>query len=414
MSERIRICVATSYGATEEPRGPRYAAELARMDPRVDVTFIDCVPRGRTPVHSAEFRDLINVTSKSWLFPWRGGGQLSLVVEKTRQRLAQRAFRRTGELRTELLSTRSIGLEQMLIAEHADLYYGFNIDTLLPVWRAAKIAGVPFMFDCHEVHAEMAHDQSVIERAVIRGVQHLCLPSCSLVTAASPQAADYIERDFGISGIVPLLNAAPLDLDLTPRDPDAEFSLYWRNSTIDLGLRGLDDTLNAMPLLPPDIVLYLQGRPPLQNQGRVQQRIRNLGIESRVVFLPPFRLDEAVRTAIPYSIGLSLESPASINMNLTSTNKFFEYAMAGLAIVSTKTEGLRHLIDAANLGLVYEPGDAKDLARQILRLYNDRPLFKTMRANARKYALGEGNLQFQMRRFREAVNERVLSRLERV
>ncbi len=407
---RIRICVATSYGATEEPRGPRYAAELARIDPRFEITFVDCVPRGRTARVSTEFRNLQNVTSRTWFFPWRGGGQIRLLAEKIRQRMTQQSFRRHGTLRTELLSTRAIGLEKMLIAERADLYFGFNIDTLLPVSDAARMAGVPFMFDCQEIHSEMAHDQSATERAVIQAVQRRCLPDCALVLAASPQAAAYIEREFGISGVLPLLNAAPTE-DLPPYEPVGDFSLYWRNSTVDLGLRGLDDILRAMPMLPGGIRLYLQGRPPIK-RGRVERVISDLGIGERVTILPPYRIEDAVKTAVPYTVGLSLESPASINMNLTSTNKFFEYAMAGLAIVSTRTEGLRHLIDAAELGLVYEPGDAADLARQVMRLYEDRDLLARMRRNARDYALREGNLAFQLQGFRKAFEQRVLPLLK--
>ncbi len=411
VNPRIRICVATSYGATEEPRGPRYAAALARLDPRFEVTFVDCVPRGRKAPASAEFRNLTNMTHRSWFFPWRGGGKLRLLGEKIRQRIGQERFRRQGTLSTELLSTRSIGLEKMLIAERADLYFGFNIDTLLPVYRAAQIAGAPFMFDCQEIHAEMPHHQSEMERAAILAIQRQCLPRSALVLAASPQAAAYIERSFSINGVLPLLNAAPLT-DLPPCQPVGDFSLYWRNSTVDLGRRGLDDILKAMPLLPPGVNLYLQGRPSITGEPRVRQAIRELGVADRVTILPPYRMDEAVKTAIPYTVGLSLESPSSINLNLTSSNKFFDYAMAGLAIVSTQTEGMRHLVDDNALGLIYESGDAAALARQVMRLYEDRELLARMRRNARDYALREGNLEFQLKSFGDAFRQRVLPLLE--
>jgi len=408
---RIRICVATSYGATEEPRGPRYAAALAAADPRIEITFVDCVPRGKKAGLPPEFEHLTNVALRTWHFAWRGGGRFRLLVEKIRQYLAQASFRRDGTLRTEGLSTRSIGLEKMLIAEHADLYFGFNIDALLPVCNAARIAGVPFMFDCQEVYAEMAHPQTEVERAMIRAVQRLCLPSCALVLAASPQAAEFMEREFAIRGVLPLFNAAPTE-ELPEREATSEFTLYWRNGTIDLGPRGLDDALCAMKLLPAGIQLYLQGRPAPDGGARVERFIRDLGIGDRVTILPPYRSQDAVRVAAPYSVGLSLESPARINLELTASNKFFDYAMAGLAIISSRTEGLRHLIDAAGLGLVYEPGDPADLARQILRLYEDRALLSRMRHNAREYALREGNLEFQMNRLREVFRDRVLSRME--
>jgi glycosyltransferase involved in cell wall biosynthesis len=167
-----------------------------------------------------------------------------------------------------------------------------------------------------------------------------------------------------------------------------------------------------MKLLPVGIRLYLQGRPATDGGDRVRRFIREAGVDDRVTILPPYRSPDAVRVAVPYSVGLSLESPARINLDLTTSNKFFDYAMAGLAIVSTRTEGLRHLIASAELGLTYDSGDAADLARQILRLYEDRELLARMRRNAREYALGEGNLEFQLRRFREVFRERVLGLIE--
>jgi hypothetical protein len=408
---KIRICVATSYGATEEPRGPRYAAEIARMDPNFEVVFVDCVPRGRKALRSVEFRNLPNVTCKSWYFPWKGGGKPGLFVEKIKQRIAWRSFAKGGAPRTAGLSTRSVGLERMLIAERADLYFGFNIDSLLPVYNAARASGGLFMFDCHEIHAEMSYEQSDIERAMIRAVQSLCFPSATLVLAASPQAAEYIESNFGIRDVLPLVNCAPLT-DIPVQPANDGFKLYWRNSTLDLGPRGLSDILGAMPLLPADITLYLQGRPAQDGQFRVENAIRELGIADRVVILPPYRLEDAVTAALPYTIGLSLESPASINLNLTTSNKFFEYAMAGLAIISSGTEGLRHIVAAADLGLLYQAGDPADLARQIVRLYEDPALLARLRSNARQYALGEGNLEFQLRLFRETFFRRVMPKLD--
>jgi glycosyltransferase involved in cell wall biosynthesis len=212
--------------------------------------------------------------------------------------------------------------------------------------------------------------------------------------------------------VVPLLNAAPLE-EVTRRECSDELALYWRNYTIDLGPRGPDDILKAMPLLPLNVRLYLQGFPSRHNAGRVEQMIRELGIQERVTLLAPYRIEDAVKAAVPYCVGLSLQSPSIANMNLSSTNKFFEYAMAGLAIVSSKTAAHRDLVTSQHLGLLYESGDAEDLARQIRRLCEDRALLAAMRANARRYAESEGNLEFQMQRFREAFRERVLPLLER-
>ena len=356
----IRICVATSYGATEEPRGPRYAAELDGWTlASRSYLWIAC-PGGHRTKRPPNSRIFQMSPAARGVSPGAAVAD-PLALEKVRQHLARQSFRRDGSLNAAALSTRVIGLERMLIEERADLYFGFNIDTLLPVWHAAQIKGVPFMFDCHEIHAEMAYDQSELERSMIRAIQARCLPAAALVLAAGPQAAEYIERDVGIRDVVPLLNAAPLT-DIPPRQPTNEFRLYWRNSSLDISPRGLGDILRAMPLLPADITLYLQGRPALDGQSRMENLIRELGIGNRVVILPPYRLRDAVITAVPYTIGLTLESPLNTNLNLSTSNKFFEYAMAGLAIVSTPTEGLRHLIAAADLAShlrIRQPGRSR-------------------------------------------------------
>lgn len=411
MRPRLRICVATSYAATAEPRAARYTAALARMDPRIEIVFVDCVPRGQEAESPAEFAGLPNVSHHTWYFPWRGHGRLRLLWEKTRLWQARRAFRRAGTLRAAGLSTRCIGLEKRLIAVKADIYFGFNIDSLLPVFHAARLADAPFVFDCQEIYAEMSHGQTETERAMIRAAERLCLPVCALVLAASPQAAEYLESTYAIHNVLPLLNAPPVE-DLPPDHPAGDFTLYWRNSTVDLGPRGLDDALEAMKLLPAGITLFLQGRAARAGGDRVGRLIRDLAIGHRVTILPPYRPEEAVRVAARYSVGLALEQAGSTNADLTTSNKFFDYAMAGLAIVSTGTKALRPLIESAGLGLVYEAGNAADLARQVLRLYEDRALLVRMRHKAREYALREGNLEAQLRLFRDAFRERVLTRLQ--
>ncbi len=405
---RIRICVATSYAATAEPRAARYTAELAKLAPsHFEVVFIDCVPIGQKCTIPMEFRNLPNVKYRTSFFAWRGGGRVRLLFDKLRQWIARRSYRSGVLPGAASLSTRAIGLQKMLLAERAEIYFGFNIDTLIPVYRAARAAGAPFLFDCQEIYSEMTRDQPQLDRDLIRTVEQICLPECSLVLAASPEAAEFIEERYGLADVLPLLNVPPME-EIGDSDRMDGFTLYWRNGTVDLGPRGLSDALHAMQMLPPEITLCVQGRPAADGGERVRQLIRQLGIGDRVVILPPFRPEEAVRVAARHQIGLALESPSSINADLTTANKFFDYAMAGLAIVSTRTKSLHGLVTSAGLGLVYEPGDAADLARQIMRLYEDRELLASARKNARRYALGEGNLEFQMQRFREAFRERVL------
>lgn len=253
----------------------------------------------------------------------------------------------------------------------------------------------------------MAHDQTTTERAMIRSTERNCLPDCALVLAATPQIAAQLEHDYGLRGVLSLDNAPPLFHGPFPPRVDG-FSIYWRNGVIDLGCRGLGEVLRALALLPEAIKLYIQGRPSSQGGGaRVADLIRELRLEGRVTILPPYLPNEAVRMASPYSVGLCPEQFLGENLNLTASNKLFDYLMAGLGVVASSTAGLTDVIRRSQGGDLFPPGDFGAMADRIYGLYRDPARLAHLRANARTFALAEGNLEFQIRKLRLALEARV-------
>ena len=401
-----RICIATSYSAAVEPRAPRYAAAIARMCPNTEVLFVDCVPAGAQSPEVTDFASLANVRRHTVRFAWRGGRRLTLAAEKAYQVLSQTRFSLTGRPSTAAFSTRSIELRRYLLGTKANLYGGFNIDALLPVSSAARKYRVPWFFDCQEYYSDMSHEQSENERAMIRTAEREFLPHCNLVLAATPQIAGRLELDYGLKGVLPLDNAPPLDPGPFP-PPSGQFSLYWRNGVLDLGGRGLEQVFRAMALLPEEIVLYIQGRLPRDGAGRGEALMRELGIQNRVVTLPPYAPNQAIQMAAPHLIGLCPEQLIGENLNLTSSNKLFDYMMAGLAIVASDTAGLRDVIRRSRAGLLFPAGDPGAMADCIQRLYANRGELADLRQRARAFAQAEGNLEFQVARLRDALDARV-------
>ena len=68
-------------------------------------------------------------------------------------------------------------------------------------------------------------------------------------------------------------------------------------------------------------------------------------------------------------------------------NKFFEYLMAGLAVVTPHLETLGPLVTENGIGLTYEPGSPDGLPATLERLAADRGAVREMRARARALAL---------------------------
>lgn len=399
--------MATSYAAIAEPRSPRYAAAIAHMLPRVEVLYVDCLPIGAISPEPADFEGLSNLRRHTVRFAWRGGAKARLAIEKTAHFLSRARFSLTGQATAAAFSTRAIELQRFLLKTPANLYGGFNIDTLLPVWKAARKCGGQFFFDAQEYYSEMAHEQTVTERAMIRATEQDGLRDCALVLAATPQIAERLEQDYGLQHVLPLDNAPPIFRGPFPPSIDG-FSLYWRNGVIDLGYRGLGEVLRAMALLPSPIKLYIQGRPSAQDGGsRVTALIRELALEERVFTVPPYMPSEAVQMAAPYSVGLCPEQFLGENLNLTASNKLFDYLMAGLGVVASGTAGLRDVIRRSGAGVLFPPGDFGAMADRIHGLYSDPSRLKQLRSNARAFALTEGNLEFQISKLQAALEARI-------
>ena len=399
-SQTLRCCVCTSYRADAEPRAPRHAAALADISPFSEIVFVDCVPLG-VDRRSLPTLEKPNLVHQSNYYPHRSAGFFRLLFRRGYQKLLQLVYRATGHVSAAALSTHVIGLERMLVESKAEILMAHNIETLLPACHAAGRLDALLIFDAMEFHSDMGDAQSILERSLVRKIEAKCLPRCSLVTAASDQIADELVRCYGIPRPVALYNVPRLE-DPLPSFEKKAFQLYWRNSVLGLGQRGLDDALVALSQLPVDITLHLQGRLGHDGGEALRKRIAELGVANRVIFHPPYLPEDAVKAAAPYTVGLCLERRGVKNHELTVSNKIFDYHMAGLVTVASDLPGLRAVLKKSQGGLIFEPGSPGALVEVVLELYQAPDLVRQLSGNARAFALSEGNSEMEMAKFRQA------------
>lgn len=398
---RLRVCVCTSYSATAEPRAPRHALAIAALDREIAVTFVECVPEGAPTENYNPFAGCANIERLTYHFAHRGAGRVRLIKDKL-LRLGLRAlFRCCGWLHPGALNTRFIGFEKFLNRIDADVYIGHNVETLLPVCRAAEKRGSLAMFDSMEFYSEMGDGQNALDRQLISGMESRYLPQCALVFASSDEMADALAATYRIKRPLALYNVPPIDPHVHSCEHDGLF-LYWRNSVIGFGQRGLQDAFEALTQLPDDVMLHLQGRSPVDGGTEMRKRIKDLGLEKRVFIHDAYSPPDAVRTASQYCVGLCLEHSGIRNHELTVSNKMFDYLMGGLAVITSDLPSLRGVIERSHGGLCFEPGNSSDLATKISQLRDDRALRRRFSANARTFSLKTGNREAEIARLQEA------------
>lgn len=400
----LRVCVCTSYAAGAEPRAPRHAVAIAALDPRIEVTFVECMPEGAPSELYDPFAGYTNIRREPYRFAHRGAARVRLAGEKLLRLAYRTLFRLFGYLHSGALNTRFVRFGHFLSRTDADIYFAHNVETLLPVFQIAQKRGKLAMFDSMEFHSDMGESQDALDRKIVSRIERHCLPKCALVLASSEEMADALATMYGIRRPLALYNVPPIDPHHHSCDHEG-LSLYWRNAVLGFGQRGLQDVLAAMTKLPEDVVLHLQGRLAPDGGAELRERIHAVGLGNRVFIHGPYSPPDAVRVASQYCVGLCLEHGGIRNHELTVSNKMFDYLMGGLVVIASELPSLRGVMERSGGGLCFEPGNVADLTEKILELRNNLPLRLQLASNARAFALQRANRENEMARFQNAFCE---------
>ena len=398
----MKICVVTSHGLGE-PRGLRHAVAAKRAFPDAVVEFLhyrsdDALSASAKPLLLQQN----DIDCRDVQFPTRGHSPAKWLARKLITRLARMTYLSTGVICQAMFSERTIGLARVLANTPADLYFAHNFEALMPAAFAAKRNGSALAFDCMEFYSDMGDGQRAEVSRAIAMIEAKYLPRCCLVVAASPELSSAYAETFGIRPPLTAYNTPPTCVELPQRKGGA-LNLYWRNTVLGFGQRGLEDILAAMARLPSDVHLYLQGH--LGHDGGVilRQRIADLGIGAKVSVLPPHPPGAAVTSAAQFDIGLCLERRGPRNHDLTVSNKLFDYHMAGLAVIASDLPGLAAVIRRSGGGLLYEPGNVQALCVAIDALLMAPERLAELQLNARRFALREANIEVEVGRVAEAL-----------
>ncbi|TDD72988.1 glycosyltransferase [Jiangella aurantiaca] len=135
--------------------------------------------------------------------------------------------------------------------------------------------------------------------------------------------------------------------------------------------RGVETAVEALPSLP-GVHLAVVSVPHIDIAPVEQLRALagRLGVEDRVHFLDPVRPHEVVAFLSSADVGLIpiLRYPSH---EMALPNKVFEYAFAGLPVVTSDMPSLTEFMEQSGIGEVYRVGDAADLAAKVRTVLAD-------------------------------------------
>lgn len=161
--------------------------------------------------------------------------------------------------------------------------------------------------------------------------------------------------------------------------------------------RGATDAIQAMAYMP-DCHLVLVSNPGDKHREPLLQLAHQMGLSSRVHFVPYAPQDELVDYLSSATVGLSCLMPGPLNHEVALPNKLFEFIHAELPVVVSDRQEQSEFVSQRGIGYVYTSGNAVDLAEKIAmaaKLPSDPEFSKRLASTRQEYAWENFNSVFQ-------------------
>jgi len=193
------------------------------------------------------------------------------------------------------------------------------------------------------------------------------------VTAISVFLADFA-REMGAKNISVIPNG--VDLEIFVGQPktisDSKNAVLITTSRL-VKKNGLADVIQALPLLPVGVTFSILGDGPLLDE--LKELSLKLNVSDRVNFMGFVRHEKAV--------DLLRSADVFIRPSLTEGLgcSFLEAMSVGLPLIATPVGGIPDFLKDGETGLFCDVNNPKDIADKVLRLMNDKELYKKISKN---------------------------------
>jgi len=274
--------------------------------------------------------------------------------------------------------------------------------TLPGVLFSGAIRKSQLIYDAHEFFAGLGiFDDRPLRRAIWMWIEKKAIPYTKfLITVSEPIADLYRERYIQLSQITVIRNLPRFQIPSLPQSDDLKLNMHLPVILFHgyfMPHRGLEQLIRAMNHIPDAILLLVGG-------GSIEQLLRNLAAQlnltSRIVFrdfIPNENLIDFVSQAY---IGVSLLEPVSDNHRYALPNKFFEYIMAGVPVLTSNIPTLSNYVNRYEVGRTVDPSDPAQIAREIQFMLTETTEYDKWKVNC-QLAANELNWEKESRKLEQ-------------
>lgn len=280
----------------------------------------------------------------------------------------------------------------------ADAYHAHNANTLLIGYIAALLNRAPFVFDAHELYS--GYTGGLISTS--GRIKHMFKISSERLLARQAKRAITTSDGYATELTRLLRIAKPTVIRNYPRWvplragrlfhaafrlPAETHVMLYQGGYYQDGSRALVEVIQSVACLPEKVVLVMMGFGVRGTEEEwLQQAATSAGVAPRVYFHTPVPQDQLLVYTMSAEIGVIPFRDTGPAMHLSSSNKLYEYLLAGVAVVGSGLPEIRAVLASHDAGAIYDPDDPKSLARVVTELLSDSAALAAMRERAREAA----------------------------
>ena len=263
-----------------------------------------------------------------------------------------------------------------------DIYHSNDLNTLLQGYMCAKLRFSPkkLVYDSHEVQTSRTgygRIHGLLEKYFIKKADVMIVENHTRAKHNEELYGfyPYVVHNYPFTTTVQTKNKVNLH-DLLGLKEGEKILLY--QGGIQTG-RGLDKLIEAVPFFKEGVVVLI-GDGKIKKE--LMQKVRDMQLGERVKFLPKVPLQDLPSYTANAYLGFQILNNVCFNHYSASSNKLFEYMMAGVPVVACSFPEIRKVVEGEEIGICIDSHNPAEIAWAVNELTQNREKRHSFSENA--------------------------------
>jgi glycosyltransferase involved in cell wall biosynthesis len=270
-----------------------------------------------------------------------------------------------------------------ILRNRPDLIHCNDYNTMWIGVAARRLVGSRLIYDSHELWPD--RNLRPEPRWWLIMCERLFVRVADRVITASPGYSEEMARRYAIPVPPSIWNVPDMtDVERARLPPPGRAAEHGNVAIYVGGLlrnRGIEQSIRAIAAVP-HAQLRLLGPGPPAFRAELEALVDELGVRSRVEFVPPVPSGDVVGTLAAADVGLCLIQPVCLSYRLTLPNKLFEYVLAGVPVLGSDFPVIGDFLREREAGLTVDPEDVDAIAAALVEMLEPARQSELRRATA--------------------------------